>query len=114
MSSSIRGTSERPIAGDKGLLASVELSTPDLAPGLRLVGFADAGWLRNNNPNATNKPPSDQLASVGLGLRYVAGTLGFSAEWGRIVNGSVLATAAAPTLPRSGDNKFHLSLTARF
>ncbi len=112
--SSIRGTSERPISADRGLLASMEVSTPDLLPGLRMLGFVDAGWLRNNNPNATNKPASDHLASVGLGLRYSAGTVGFSAEWGRIVSGSVLANAANPALPKAGDNKFHLSLSARF
>ena len=111
---SIRGTSERPISGDKGVLAVLEVSTPAVAPGLRLVGFVDAGWLRNNNPNASNKPASDQLASVGLGLRYATGLLGVSAEWGRIVTGSVLANTANPTLPKAGDNKFHLNLTARF
>ena len=112
--STIRGTSERPISGDRGLLTVLEVSTPDLMPGLRMTGFADAGWLRNNNPNATNKPASDQLASVGLGLRYSAGALALSAEWGRIVTGSVLANAGAPTLPKAGDNKFHLNLSARF
>ena len=110
--SSIRGTSERPISGDKGVLASLELSTPDLAPGLRVLGFVDAGWLRNNNPNGTTKPSSDQLASVGLGLRYSIGSIGMAAEWGRIVTGSVLA--ANPAFPKAGDNKFHVSLTARF
>lgn len=110
---SVRGTSERPIAGDRGLFASLEINTPELQPGLRLVGFVDAGWLRNNHPNATNKPASDQLASVGLGLRYNRGAFGLSAEWGRIVAGSVQA-AVNPAMPRAGDNKLHLNLTARF
>jgi len=110
--SSIRGTGERPISGDRGLSATLEITTPDLQPGLRLLGFVDAGWLRNNNPNGTTKPASDHLASVGLGLRYSMGSIGMSAEWGRIVSGSVLA--ANPAFPKTGDNKFHLSLTARF
>ena len=112
--SSVRGTSERPISGDKGLLASLELTTPDVAPGLRLLGFVDAGWLRNNNPNATNKPASDQLASVGLGLRYSAGALGASVEWGRVVTGSSIPLSINAAAPRAGDVKFHLNLTARF
>ena len=112
--SSVRGTSERPISGDKGLLASLELTTPDVAPGLRLLGFVDAGWLRNNNPNATNKPASDQLASVGLGLRYSAGALGASVEWGRVVTGSSIPLTINAAAPRAGDVKFHLNLTARF
>ena len=112
--STIRGTSERPISGDKGVLASLELSTPDVAPGLRLLGFVDAGWLRNNSPNATNKPASDQLASVGLGLRYSMGVVGLSAEWGRVVTGSSVPLTINAASPRAGDVKFHLNLTARF
>ena len=110
--SSIRGTGERPISGDRGVSVTLEISTPDLHPGLRLLGFVDTGWLRNNTPNGTTKPSSDQLASVGLGLRYSIGSIGMAAEWGRIVTGSVLA--ANPAFPKAGDNKFHVSLTARF
>ena len=112
--SSIRGTSERPIAGDKGLMAALELTTPPLAPGLRMVGFVEMGWLRNNNPNGINKPAHDQLAGAGLGLRYSLGVVEISADWGRIVNGSTLAGAANPTMPKTGDNKFHVNLSARF
>jgi hemolysin activation/secretion protein len=110
----VRGTTERPISGDRGLFTSFEINTPELHPGLRLVGFVDAGWLRNNNPNAINKPASDQLASVGLGLRYNQGHVGITAEWGRIVTGSVLANSANNAIPRAGDNRLHVSLTARF
>ena len=112
--SSIRGTGERPISGDRGLLASLEITTPALMSGLRVIGFVDAGWLRNNNPNATNKPAGDQLASMGMGLRYNAGNLALSAEWGRVVSGSVLANNPNSTAPKSGDTKVHLNLSARF
>jgi hemolysin activation/secretion protein len=111
---SIRGTSERPIAGDKGLMAALEVTTPALAPGLRMVGFLEMGWLRNNNPNGINKPASDQLAGAGFGLRYSLGVVEVSADWGRIINGSVLSGAANPTMPKTGDNKFHVNLSARF
>jgi hemolysin activation/secretion protein len=111
---SIRGTSERPIAGDKGLMAALEVTTPALAPGLRMVGFLEMGWLRNNNPNGINKPASDQLAGAGFGLRYSLGMVEVSADWGRIINGSVLSGAANPTMPKTGDNKFHVNLSARF
>jgi hypothetical protein len=50
---------------------------------------------------------------MGLGLRYNTGALGISADWGRIVTGSALGTTN-PAFPRAGDNKFHISLTARF
>ncbi|MCY7306117.1 MAG: hypothetical protein LH632_08205 [Rhodoferax sp.] len=111
---SVRGTGERPISGDSGLLATLELSTPELQPGLRLQGFADAGWLRNNNSNGTTKLSNDRLASVGLGLRYNAGAVGLSAEWGRILSGSLLANTLNSTAPKAGDTKFHVNLTARF
>ena len=111
--STVRGTGERPISGDRGLLATLEVTTPDVAPGLRLLAFVDAGWLRNNNPNGTTKPSSDQLASVGLGLRYNSGALGLSAEWGRVVTGSTLG-GTNNAFPRAGDNKLHFNLTARF
>ncbi len=110
----VRGTTERPISGDRGLFTSFEVSTPELQPGLRLVGFVDAGWLRNNNPNATNKPASDRLAGVGLGLRYNQGPVGLTAEWSRIVTGSVLANGMNNAIPRAGDNRLHVNLTARF
>ena len=114
-SSSVRGTGERPLSADRGLLGSVELSTPELMAGLRLSGFVDAGWLRNNVSNGTTKPSSDALASVGLGLRYNVGNTELSAQWGRIVNGSVLAgNPNVPNAPRAGDVKLHFNLSTRF
>ena len=94
-------------------MGTLEVNTPEVTPGLRFISFIDAGWLRNNNPNGTTKPASDHLASVGLGLRYNSGSLGISAEWGRIVTGSVLGVTNT-AFPRAGDNKLHVSLTARF
>ena len=78
------------------------------------MGFVDAGWLGNNNTAGSTKPPSDQLASVGLGLHYSSGAVGLTAEWGRIVSGSVLANTLNSTAPKAGDNRFHVNLTARF
>lgn len=113
--SSVRGTGERVISGDSGLLTSLEVTTPELQPGLRLLGFMDAGWLSNHNSVVNpNKPASDQLVSAGLGLRYTSGSYGFSAEWGRVLTGSVLPSSSGSDLPQSGDQKIHLNFTARF
>lgn len=113
--SSVRGTSERPISGDSGLFASLELSTPELVPGLRLLGFADAGVLASNNTaSVTNKAPTDGLASVGLGLRYGRGLLGITAEWARIVRGATVPASAPTGLPKLGDDKLHVNVSARF
>ncbi len=115
-STSVRGTGERVISGDSGLAATLELSTPELVPGLRVHGFVDAGWLSSNNTELTSsgKLASDQLASAGLGLRYNRGSLGLSAEWGRVVTGGVQPANGNSSIPKSGDEKLHVNLTARF
>lgn len=113
--SSVRGAAERPIAGDRGLLASFELSTPELGPGLRGVGFIDAGWLGNQNPNGTTKPASDRVAGMGIGLRYAtAGGVSVSADYGRIVTGSNVPLAVNGSAPKKGDDKLHVNLSVRF
>ena len=116
---SVRGTGERPIAGDSGLFASTEVSTKELMPGLRVLGFVDAGWLSNNNPNGNPKPSSDSLSSVGLGLRYSSNEVskaGFavSADYGRIISGSLLPFVPNSGIPQAGDSKFHINFSARF
>jgi hemolysin activation/secretion protein len=113
--SSVRGTGERPISGDSGLFASLEITTPTLASGLSALAFVDGGWLNNHNSalNA-NKPESDQLVSVGLGLRYQSGKLGLTADWGRVVTGSSVPLSVNSNVPQAGADKIHLNLTARF
>jgi len=79
--------------------------------------FVDAGGLSNQqsvlNPNA-NKPASDQLVSAGLGLRYNTARYGVTADWGRVLTGSVLPFAAGSGIPQTGDEKIHINLNARF
>jgi hemolysin activation/secretion protein len=112
--SSVRGTTERPVAGDSGALVSTELTSPELMSGLRLVGFVDAGWLSNNTSNGNSKPANDALSSVGLGLRYAAANYSLTADYGRIVTGSSLPSVANSALPQSGDQKLHITVSARF
>jgi hemolysin activation/secretion protein len=110
-SSSVRGTTERPISGDSGVFASMELSTPEWQQGLRGVGFIDGGWV---NYNGAAPVGSDQLLSVGLGLRFTKGDYGFNLDWGRILSGSVVPLATNPRPPQSGDEKIHLNISAKF
>jgi hemolysin activation/secretion protein len=113
--SSVRGTAERPISGDSGLVGTLELNTKELTPGLRLLAFVDAGWLASNHTDLNpNKASSDQLASTGVGLRYITGNLALSAEWGRVVTGAVQPPLGNTGLPQVGDKKLHVSLTAHF
>jgi hemolysin activation/secretion protein len=112
--SSVRGTTERPVVGDEGLFASLELTTPELVPGLRLTGFMDAGWVRTNNTALSARVSSDQLSSVGLGLRYALGAVSLSVDFAHVVTGSVQAGPANPDAPKNGDERLHVNLTARF
>jgi hemolysin activation/secretion protein len=112
--SSVRGTSiERPISGDKGLSVSLEVTTPELRPGLRLLGFVDAGWLGNNNPMAP-RPTSDRLASAGLGLRYGSGAYSVSMDYGHIFSGSRVPLSLNSSSPQRGDERFYINLSVRF
>jgi hemolysin activation/secretion protein len=111
--SSVRGTGERPISGDSGVALLGEITSPEWLPGLRGVGFVDAGWVGSNSPNV-NKPASDSLASVGVGLRYAVTSYAISADYGRVVTGSSLPAVTGAVIPRSGDDKVHVNLTARF
>ncbi|GAB3667925.1 ShlB/FhaC/HecB family hemolysin secretion/activation protein [Ramlibacter alkalitolerans] len=112
---SVRGTDiERPISGDKGISATVEVSTPELLAGLRLLGFLDAGYLWNNSPDAFARPASDRLASVGVGLRYAAGGFGASLDYGRLVQGSKVPPALNSNAPQDGDDRFYINLSYRF
>lgn len=112
---SVRGTRfERPVSGDKGLSGSLELTTPEVTPGLRFLGFVDAGRLGNNSPNGATKPSFDRLSSVGLGLRYGNGPFAVSADYGRLVQGSRVPLAVNSAAPQKGDDKFYINLSVRF
>ncbi|WP_161631565.1 ShlB/FhaC/HecB family hemolysin secretion/activation protein [Rhodoferax saidenbachensis] len=113
---SVRGTGERMISGDNGGIVNLEVSTFEFRPGLRLVGFVDAGWLNSNNTAAgtAGKLAMDQLASAGLGLRFNSPSFNLSAEWGHITSGATQPVGGNPALPKAGDEKLHVSVTARF
>ena len=114
---SVRGATDRVLLGDRGLSTSLEITSPEWIPGLRMASFVDAGWLNNNDndANGSAKLASDKLASVGLGLRYAAQN-GFlvSAEYGRIVSGSALPLTSNSSAPQKGSDKLHMNLSMRF
>ena len=82
---SVRGYQEREVAGDRGLLLSLELISPKLwaAPqaggtDLRLLGFVDAGEVANRDATAcSGQHTRCRLASVGVGARLSYGGLQF-------------------------------------
>ena len=111
---SVRGTPERPVAGDRGLSTALEVTTPELMSGLRLLSFVDAGWLSNNNANGSSKPSNDSLASTGLGLRYGTQWATVALDYGYVLKGSVVPQTLNSIAPKKGDQKLHVNLTAKF
>ena len=111
---SVRGTSERALSADRGLFASVEVTTPELVTGFRLLSFVDLGSLSNVNSNGPAKPFNDQIQSVGLGLRYAGAAFSLSADYGRIVQGSVVPLTLNSSSPQRDSEKVHVNISARF
>lgn len=111
---SVRGVPERALSADRGALVSMEFTSPELSKGLRWATFVEGGWLSNVAPVSATRPNSDHLASLGLGLRYSAMGLMFTADYARVVMGSVVPLALNPSAPKRGDQKLHLNLLARF
>jgi hemolysin activation/secretion protein len=112
---SVRGTElERPVTGDSGISATAEVLTPELAQGLRLLGFVDAGYVRNNSPDGLSNPSSDRLASVGVGLRYAKGVFSAALDYGRLVVGSRVPLTLNSGSPQKGDERFYITLAVRF
>ena len=112
--SSVRGTGERPVSGDRGLFGSLEFGSPELLPGLRWLGFLDAGYVGSETSAASPKLASDRLSSFGLGLRYSAGMIAASVEWARLIAGSKVLLALNSESPQKGDHKVHVNLSIRF
>lgn len=112
---SVRGTStERPIAGDRGVSASVELLTPSWREAWQGVFFLDAGWIGNVNADGAQRIASDRLASAGLGLRYASGPLQAAAEYGRLLMGSRMPLALNPSAPQRGDDRLYVNVGVQF
>jgi len=112
---SVRGTTtDRPIAGDKGVTFNFEVNTPELFEGLRALAFLDAGWIGSNNADNVQRLSSDQLASTGLGLRYAKGYFAASADYGRLIRGSKMPLTTNSAAPQKGDDRFYINLSVRF
>lgn len=111
---SVRGTDlERPVTGDKGISGTLELTTPELEPGWRLLGFVDAGYVRNNKPDFVLNPRSDRLASIGVGTRYARGPFSLAVDYGTLVLGSRVPLSVNAGSPRKGDDRFYITLAYR-
>lgn len=76
-STTVRGFGERDLATDSGVVANLELYTPNLCTRAlwqcRLLGFYDTAWGERHHilPGELRRTA---IASVGLGLRFAAGS----------------------------------------
>ena len=101
---SVRGFSEREIAGDDGVRASLELWSPAVATlaGLRFLVFADAGRVSS----AFGPDRDDTVASVGWGVRW---------NWNEhVVLLLDVGTITEGTESRDSGTRGHLNLSVRY
>lgn len=112
---SVRGTdSDRPVTGDSGVQLTFEVITPELTEGLRLLGFVDGGYVRNNQPDGLTNPSSDRLASAGVGLRFSRGQVGATLDYGRLFRGSRVPLTLNSGSPQDGDERLYVTVGVRF
>jgi hemolysin activation/secretion protein len=110
----VRGYEEREITGDSGILAGVELIGPRWEGSfgaqkfdLRLLGFADAGSVRNqDNAVCTGDRLRCHIASFGVGARLGAGPVQTRL--------SVAQALEDGAITLRGDWRTHFSLSASF
>jgi len=76
-STTVRGFGERDLATDSGFVTNVELYTPNLCTRAfwqcRLLGFYDSAWGQRNHI-LQGELRRTAISSVGLGLRFAAGS----------------------------------------
>ncbi len=97
-STTVRGFGERDLATDAGVVANLELYTPNLCARAlwqcRLLGFYDFAWGQRNHilPGELRRA---EISSAGLGLRFaVAGNASVQLDYGHALHtGSIAATS---------------------
>lgn len=67
---------------DNGLGGTIEFYTPEYAPGLRLLAFADGALLRDHAEGVENV----RLASAGLGLRYQRENYALAVDYAKVLD----------------------------
>ncbi len=102
----VRGLPEREAAGDTGYVANLELTTPELADGLRGAAFADWGAVRLRDA-AAGQSARQGAASAGVGLRWRAGrNASVVLDWAHVLEGA----GGTP----AGRSLGHLAVVIRF
>jgi hemolysin activation/secretion protein len=103
-STSVRGFNERDMSGDSGLLANLELYTPQLCAGehlqCRVLAFYDTAHGKRNHA-LPGELDAATIGSAGVGLRLSAGSAAsVQLDYGHVLRAGQLAAA--------GNNKLHV------
>jgi hemolysin activation/secretion protein len=102
------------VSADRGLLSAIDLTSPEIVKGLRALMTFDLGYFANNAATLA-KPKSDQLSTLGLGLRYNGPSGMFvTADYGYVLKGSAIPLTLNSQSPQKGDDRFYLTIGARF
>jgi hemolysin activation/secretion protein len=120
---SVRGYLSAEVVGDHGLMASVQVSSPNLVPGER-AGAAEAGWLpawlqeaqlyafldagrvQIINPSAAQSP-RQSLGAMGAGIKLRA-----AKSW--TLQTDVARAFKSASVTHSGDKRVHVRLSSDF
>ncbi len=78
----VRGFDMNVLSADSGAAGSLEIYTPQLAKGLRLLAFTDIGYLHDNADGTDNVT----LSSAGAGLRYQQGAFSASLDYAAVIH----------------------------
>ncbi len=93
----VRGLPERELAADSGLIANLELYTPNLCADhpswqCRALAFYDAAQARRNNA-LPGELTSTTVGSAGIGLRLAAGrSLNLQVDYGHVVQAGAITS----------------------
>ncbi len=103
---SVRGLTERVLAGDSGVQGNIEFWTPALAENTRALVFYDFGQIRRHNDTVL---PSATVTSFGGGLRWSMGnSWSASLDIAHVLSGSDSLPAG------TSRNRAHFSLNWRY
>jgi hemolysin activation/secretion protein len=102
------------LSSDRGLLSAIDLTSPEITKGLRALLTLDHGYFSNHAATPA-KPKSDQVSTVGLGMRY-SGSYGMfvTLDYGYVIKGSAIPITINTQTPKKGDDRVYLTIGTRF
>ena len=103
---SVRGLSERVLAGDTGFQASIEAMSPVIAENIRAILFYDFGQVRKHDDLVA---PLANARSFGVGLRWSMGS-----TWSASLDYAHVLTATGLLAAGAAKDRLHFSLNWRY